>query len=334
MSYAEAARREAGVRDIAGDGCSLSGVRRLQKAAQRDDYKLEGLNTPYGTVVKRINVPGTQRASTVLVRYICPFAFLWYACSLSPEFFGFLATNLCIASVVAAPGAASLASAEAAPGVKPLARIALYHDGITPGNINRHDKGRAYVAVYWTFLDFPAWFRATEFGWFSALHIPETILGTIAGGASKLMEIVLSMFWGGAGTHDMALTGMRVRCGKAEPAPPSEDAPVGGEVAPAEEFSFKASFACFIADEKAVKELAMCKGASGTKMCIMCQNLVRTRRPLPPGSRLVDFRCSDWARICTHTHTPQTPYGACRTICASGQIDPKLRASTIHPTAC
>ena len=57
-----------------------------------------------------------------------------------------------------------------------------------------------------------------------------------------------------------------------------------------------------MADEKAVKELSMAKGASGTKICLMCQNLVKTQTALPPGSRLVDFACCDWTRICQHDH--------------------------------
>ena len=47
----------------------------------------------------------------------------------------------------------------------------------------------------------------------------------------------------------------------------------------------------------------MCKGASGSKICLMCQNLVKSQYILPPGPRLVEFTCCDWARIAPHTST-------------------------------
>ena len=57
---------------------------------------------------------------------------------------------------------------------------------------------------------------------------------------------------------------------------------------------FRATFACFLADEKAFKELSCAKGASGVKICLSCENVVCSQRyptpeSIPRGSRLVHF---------------------------------------------
>ena len=60
------------------------------------------------------------------------------------------------------------------------------------------------------------------------------------------------------------------------------------------DFVLRARFACFLADEKAIKETWSCKGAAGTKMCICCKNVLGRTDPdsLPRDGYLVHFK---WA---------------------------------------
>ena len=60
---------------------------------------------------------------------------------------------------------------------------------------------------------------------------------------------------------------------------------------PGAEFLLRARFGCFLADEKAIKEIWGCKGASGTKMCLFCKNIVG-RMDVPRGGYIAHHQ---WA---------------------------------------
>ena len=61
-------------------------------------------------------------------------------------------------------------------------------------------------------------------------------------------------------------------------------------------------FACFLSDEKAEKECLGVKGASGTKMCVSCQNCVKVADgSLPEDSPWVHYSCTDMTRFIPHT---------------------------------
>ena len=60
--------------------------------------------------------------------------------------------------------------------------------------------------------------------------------------------------------------------------------------------------ACFLGDEKAEKECLGVKGASGTKMCVSCQNCVKVAEgSLPEDSPWVHYSCTDMTRFIPHT---------------------------------
>ena len=60
--------------------------------------------------------------------------------------------------------------------------------------------------------------------------------------------------------------------------------------------------ACFSSDEKAEKECLGVKGASGTKMCVSCQNCVKVAEgSLPEDSPWVHYSCTDMTRFIPHT---------------------------------
>ncbi len=57
---------------------------------------------------------------------------------------------------------------------------------------------------------------------------------------------------------------------------------------------------CLLADERAAKEVVSCKGASGTKPCCRCKNVVGRAQPEAAGY-LVHFGEADPGRFDLHT---------------------------------
>jgi hypothetical protein len=311
-----------------------------------EDAELDHVVTPYGPLIKRLQAPSECEGEHEVIKYACPFAFLYYACELSSAFATFLET------AIARPGLAgrNLPSSsnpdQAVPIVGPKARITLYFDEVTPGNNLRPDAGRSYLAVYWTFLEFPAWFRANQNGWFELCYIPVKVLWNIRGEHSKLTELLLAIFFPlDTMSFNFARTGMQVPIG-IQPARPSAPPQANSQASPAvglrrsrqptrpptrskaspavlprsqqptppptrskaspavgRWFFFLAVFACFIADEKAVKQISMAKGASGRKPCLNCQNVVGRISPedVPADGPLVHLICGDPARFVPHT---------------------------------
>ena len=123
-------------------------VRELEGHAYRD--------TPYGSVCKEFtalitaqpNSPAEAQPKYLIIKYTCPFALLWAACAANSGFYRLLKNF-------------RLSPDDPA---KRIGRIGVYLDDVTPGNVRRPDNGRAYMAIYWTFLDFPNWLLQSENG--------------------------------------------------------------------------------------------------------------------------------------------------------------------------
>ena len=101
------------------EGRSDHQIRRAFKAdAERE--------TPYGRLVKHLDLE-LEDGTTCALKYACPFAFLYLACTESMYFFPFLFTYSC---------------AE-------IGRLCFYMDGTRPGNVLRPDLARAFNSIYW-----------------------------------------------------------------------------------------------------------------------------------------------------------------------------------------
>ena len=224
-----------------------------QKKADR-----ENANTMYGTVYKTMELPAerendSDQAEPIRLEYACPFALLWHLCTLSMHFYRFFAAN--VARLGQPP------EGQAGPVTRLRARIALYWDEVIPGNNMRPDKGRGYIAVYWTFVDLPMWFINGPIGWFTLCYVPLVTVEVIAGGVPMLCEALLRVFFPDVEAMSFA-SGVRLIGGQAQPADP-----LGFQN---ESFTFTADFAFWLADEAAFKKLSGAKGASGIKMCLCC----------------------------------------------------------------
>jgi hypothetical protein len=66
------------------------------------------------------------------------------------------------------------------------------------------------------------------------------------------------------------------------------------------EHHLRCEFGCWLADEKALKEVVSCKGSSGSKPCVACKNVVGRLTP-QEGGYLVHYTCGDRSKFDPHT---------------------------------
>ena len=179
---------------------------------RRAEYAAASTHTPYGDIIKLLALPTHGHTKTTHLKYACPFATMSLACASSPDAWSFFRHHLRPCETDAQ------IAAEAQPR-DGNARVAIYMDGVVPGNNLRPDKGRTYVAIYWTFLELPEWFRVQESGWCMFAHVPQNQVDEVDGKISKIAECVLRTFWPGEhsaealpGTprFDFHRTGMRL----------------------------------------------------------------------------------------------------------------------------
>lgn len=164
------------------------------------------------------------------------------------------------------------------------ARLAFYQDEIKPGNILRPDEGRTLACWYWTFINLPHWFQTRREGWFFFGAFPTKLLGVLKGGYSHLFARMLSIFFEIEEPFNFN-TGFPCKFSSGF-------------------FLCKANFGVVMSDEKAIKELWLLRGASGTKPCCLCQNVLghmdKDKIPLD-GRWLVHYACADRSKFAKHS---------------------------------
>ena len=138
------------------------------------------LDSPYGTLIKSVELPQGDGVDPVHWLYICPLAFLWHQCQASSNFFQMLQSW---------PDDRTKAQPTK------QARIAMYLDDVMPGNQHRPDMGRSYVAIYWALIDLPDWMLHSTNGWFVLAFVPKRIWTEIPGEQSGLMVRLLKAFY-------------------------------------------------------------------------------------------------------------------------------------------
>eukprot|EP00959_Pyramimonas_sp_CCMP1952_P433739 9082724-Pyramimonas_sp.AAC.1 len=155
----------------------------------------------------------------------------------------------------------------------------LYTDETTCGNQLRPDSRRKCQAMYFTHSAFPTWFRSRQDGWFVWAYVPCEIQGDLDGGLSTLFKLMLSDFF--KSDHNF-MDGIMLPCGN-------------------EWFPLKCGIFAVIQDEKAHKEIASLKGASGLRPCIRCKNIVRRTSAQDLGPYLRDADISGPDAFDEHT---------------------------------
>ena len=184
------------------------------------------IHTPVGDLMASMEV-ALDDGSTYVWHYINPLALLFQLCVLNSSF-----AHMMASAVAQGP-----------------ARLAMYTDGTAHGNALHPDLPREMLCFYFSFKEFPRWWRSKAWGWLPFGFFPTKF--DVIGGPSKLLSRVLHQFF--AGMFNL-VRGISL--------------PLG-----AIRFTFQAVFYVIIQDEKAHKESFDLKGAAGTKFCFLCKNL-------------------------------------------------------------
>ena len=162
-------------------------------------------------------------------------------------------------------------------------RVAVYMDEIKPGNVLRPDPGQSVAMWYWTLMDFPAWYLSRNEGWFYFAAFPSKLIDKVDGGYSflfaKMMEIFFQVeepFNFHSGFPCMSTAGI---------------------------FICQGSFGGLLSDEKSITSMWSLRGASGTKPCCFCQNVVghMTRAQVQTNPWLVHYSCCFTNKFSKHT---------------------------------
>ena len=231
-----------------------------KRVAERELHKHDNITTPYGDLITVLELTD-EDGQTFKVNSLNPFAFLSHVASVSIAAFGFLAQHLANKSC----------------------RLAFYCDGVTPGNVLRPDLGRHFEAIYWTFLELPSWFRSkVDVGWFPFCYIESKFVKRVPGGMAAVTKMVVEQFFP---QDELRFNFQRT-----------------GVLIKHEGVShlIRGSFGCWLADEKALKEIVSCKGSSGTKPCVSCLNVVNRTVPRA-GDYLVHVSCPDQSLFAKQT---------------------------------
>lgn len=191
------------------------------------------VQTPYGVIVKELQVK-LDNGADLTIPYICPAAFLHFACATSSLFAEMLVNAL----------------------NGRIGNIALYFDDIRPGNVLRPDQGRLTTCAYWTVLEFPEHVRAHAAGWMTLFASRAALIGQWPGQLSGFTAELLRRIFGPL--CNLLNPGIRVPLHAAE-------------------VSVRLQLRGVVSDEKALKEVLAVKGASGSKPCIRCKNLLTLR---------------------------------------------------------
>ena len=140
--------------------------------------------------------------------------------------------------------------------------LIVYSDEISPGNNLKVDNRRQLQGVYHSFLEFGPAALAKEDFWLCASVLRSITVRKIEWGMSAVMAALPKTFFS-AGSHNMKTAGLGV-------SPPG-----GGKL------RIFARFGCKLADESALHQVWLCKGANGTKMRVQCANNVDPDWPCP-----------------------------------------------------
>ena len=134
-------------------------------------------------------------------------------------------------------------------------QLVFYADEARPGSKFKSDNKRVVQNIYFTVLNFGAAALAKEDYWLVAGCVKSGLVRQLEGGMSQVMGALLALAFSASGVH-LALAGLSV------------DLPGGRSL------RIYARVECLLGDESSLHQIWLCKGASGIKCCLECQNVV------------------------------------------------------------
>ena len=165
-----------------------------------------------------------------------------------------------------------------------MLEIVLYSDEITPGQqIKGND--RKCQTIYWSLINFGPELLCFESMWFTAAALRASQCKRIQGGMSQVYKLILRLFFGGRGRHDLRNGIMLHLHGSDRPK------------------LVLGRLAAFLQDERGGKEFALFKGASGVKLCCLCRTTCghKTLVIRGGGAGFVSAMETDVAKLELHT---------------------------------
>ena len=165
---------------------------------------------------------------------------------------------------------AALSEAVMSARARPLSAI-FYLDEVVPGNLLRPDNHRKFWAIYLGIAEFAAQRQWQEQFWLPLAILRSNIVGSVTGGLSQCFRRL-------------------VRCVLFEPC---NLATTGAAIQLDGPTLLRLRASHLIADEAAIKAVWNSKGASGTKPCFFCANLVSAMSGLADRPNLIDVSCAD-----------------------------------------
>ena len=260
-SHVTGAALEQLMREIRDEGLPEVFSRASQQRARADIVKAP---TPYGCILQETRVRlALPAGATADVPYQAPLAMLYTAAATSAPFADLLRRT----------------RARSPPTHVTPWSVVLYSDEVVPGNPISTDNRRKAQAIYWSIKEFGYDALANERCWFVLSAVRSATVQNMDGGMSYLTRELLHSFFDVHG-HDLR-HGITLH--------------LHGDSAPTLVF---AKLGLMISDESALKQTLMCKGASGTKMCCCCLNMVDVKSELhlhDPTGTLIPSTCVDVA---------------------------------------
>lgn len=139
--------------------------------------------------------------------------------------------------------------------------LCLYTDEVVPGNALSHDNKRKIWVVYGSLLQFGSQVLSQESAWLTLATARSSFLAHIHGGIGQLMKIVIKEAFQSP-RCDLQKAGILLK------------APNGSL------HRVWVKLGCFVQDGAAHRAVYGIKGDSGTRMCLLCKNMVSKKSGL------------------------------------------------------
>ena len=245
-------------------------VQWARKLSHRLLHAIRHAGTPYGNVAVESSVAGPK--GTLTVDHVCPAALLYHLCSASASFFSFLR------GVVHSVADGTL-------------DIVMYLDKAKPGNERRPDDGRSCQCLYFTFLQYPDWFRKGDFAWLPFAYVKVADQKSAGVTDSHLVRFMTRSFLGSLNCVGLQSQG--------------------------EFLQFRARPSVLVADWEQHVRAFNHVGFNGSVPCGWCRNVLG-RCPFFRHAYLVHVNSAEYDRM--DSHTPESKYELARDVqaCAQG----------------
>ena len=194
--------------------------------------------TPYGPLLHPLYLDAADGGRPIQVLIACPFALLSVAYKECEPFRQLLDSKHALRP-----------SSHDAPW-----QIVLYSDEIVPGNNLSFENLRKNWAVYFSFLEFGPEILCREEAWLTLTTKRSSEIVKADGGIAQLFTSILKHFFG-RDTHALQRSGVLLEHGD-------------------HRFRLIAHLGMILQDGGAHKLVWCCKGDAGTRMCLLCRNLV------------------------------------------------------------